>query len=370
MAKTKYLTKALRCPDGSRKYIRGKTQKELDEKVRQAQMELGMGINIADSTTFSELAQTWLDLCKRPKVKASTAQLILMNMNKHVIPYIGHLRVRDIRPAHIANVMANASNLAKGTQANILVRVKEVFQFAIDNRIIAASPVTSQFKPGGSGPAERVPLTDEQVAELLTAAEKAGNDVYAFVMLCLFAGLRRGEALGLCWDCVDFVSRTITVKRQAVCVDDRFTVVDDLKSENAARVIPIPVFLVEYLRSRKSTSSTMTVVGTVGVKSVRGLSWKLYGLCRVDRNGHVKKRDGGVLDFYVHPHLLRHTYASKMLESGADLKEVQYLLGHATPSLALTVYTHYNMKSRQQSTAKKVDTAFRGITIPKSAQTG
>ena len=166
MAKTKYLTKALRCPDGSRKYIRGKTQKELDEKVRQAQMELGMGINIADTTTFSELAQTWLDLCKRPKVRASTVQLILTNMNKHVIPYIGHLRVRDIRPAHIANVMSHASGLAKGTQSNILIRMKEVFQFGIDNRIIALSPVTTQFKPSGSGPAERIPLTDEQVEAL------------------------------------------------------------------------------------------------------------------------------------------------------------------------------------------------------------
>lgn len=369
MAKTKYLTKALRCPDGTRKYIRGKTQKELDEKVRQAQMELGMGINIADTTTFSELAQTWLDLCKRPKVRASTVQLILTNMNKHVIPYIGHLRVRDIRPAHIANVMSHASGLAKGTQSNILIRMKEVFQFGIDNRIIALSPVTTQFKPSGSGPAERIPLTDEQVEALLDAAAKAGDDVHAFVMLCLFAGLRRGEALGLCWDCVDLAGKTITVKRQAVCIDDRFTIAEDLKSENAARVIPIPARLVEYLRHRKSTSSTMTVVGTIGVKSVRGLAWKLYGLCRVDRNGALKKR-GGVLDFYVHPHLLRHTYASKMLESGADLKEVQYLLGHATPNLALTVYTHYNQKTRQQNTAKKVEAAFPSAAVPKSAQTG
>ena len=358
MAKTKYLTKALRCPDGTRKYIRGKTQKELDEKVRQAQMELGMGINIADSTTFSELAQTWLDLCKRPKLRDRTISLILMNMNNHVIPYIGHLRVRDIRPAHIANVMSHVSSLSKGTQGLILSRMKEVFQFAIDNRILAISPVTSQIKPGGSAPAEREPLSDEQIAELLDVAKNSGDDLYTFVLLCLFAGLRRGEAFGLCWDCVDLSKKTITVRRQAVYQKGRFVISDDLKTGSSNRIIPVPSFLVDYLRSIKRNSGAVTVVGAVSAREINGLTERFARMCRVNQKGAEKTRGKGPLDFYVHPHLLRHTYASKLMESGADLKEVQYLLGHATPAMTLKVYTHYHQKSRQQDTARKVEDAF------------
>lgn len=366
MAKTKYLTKALRCPDGTRKYIRGKTQKELDEKVRQAQMELGMGINIADSTTFSELAQTWLDLCKRPKLRENTIQLLLGALNGHVIPYIGHLRVRDIRPAHIANVMSHASNLAKGTQAIILSRMKEVFQFAIDNRIIAISPVTSQFKPGGAPSVEREPLTDDQVAALLAAAKNAGEDLYTFVLLCLFAGLRRGEALGLCWDCVDLTGRTISVRRQIVRCKGRFTLTDDLKTESSSRVIPVPSFLADYLRAKKQTAETLTVIGTRGTAGIQGLLWRLSRLCGVDQKGQPKAEGNGPLDFYVHPHLLRHTYASKLMANGADLREVQYLLGHSTPDMTLKVYTHYHQKSRQQDTARKVENTFH---VPPSAET-
>lgn len=368
MAKTKYLTKALRCPDGTRKYIRGKTQKELDEKVRQAQMELGMGINIADSTTFSELAQTWLDLCKRPKVKDRTAQLIVSIMNIHVIPYIGHLRVRDIRPAHIAGIMSHINGFAKATQSNILSRIKEVFQFAIDNRIIAVSPVTSQIKPGGYTPAERSSLTDDQILELLDAAKYTSDDLYTFVLLGLFAGLRRGEALGLCWDCVDLTGNTITVRRQMVSSGKQFVLTDSLKTGSSNRVIPIPAFLSAYLQARKRTSEAVTVVGAMKSDEVYRITGGLSRLSSVDRKGSLKAYGRGPLNFYVHPHLLRHTYASKLMENGADLREAQYLLGHATPAMTLRVYTHYHQKSRQQNTAQKVEGAFRFVSMAETAQ--
>ncbi|MCI5928635.1 MAG: site-specific integrase [Pseudoflavonifractor capillosus] len=358
MASTKYLTKALRCPDGKRKYIRAKTQKELDEKVQRAQLELCMGINIGDNTTFRELAQTWMDFCKRPKVSENTIHLIRVLMDYHVLPYIGHLQVRDIRPVHIAHVMSEAAALAKGTQAALLSRMREVFQFAIDNRVIAVNPVTSQFKPGGAPPAERVPLTEGQVRALLAAAKSKGDDLYTFVCLGLFAGLRRGEALGLCWDSVDFVNRTITVQRQAVFHKSGAVLTDRLKTQSAKRVLPIPDVLLEALRQRRRTSDTMTVVGALDMQFAKRLARRLELLCAVDHNGTVIRRNAP-LDFYVHPHLLRHTYASRLMATGADLKEVQYLLGHTTPAMTLRVYTHYDMKSRQRETAEKVDAAFR-----------
>ena len=64
------------------------------------------------------------------------------------------------------------------------------------------------------------------------------------------------------------------------------------------------------------------------------------------------------LDFHVHPHQLRHTYITRLFESGLDIKEIQYLAGHATVNMTLRVYTHYQHESRQQSTAQKVCAAF------------
>ena len=64
------------------------------------------------------------------------------------------------------------------------------------------------------------------------------------------------------------------------------------------------------------------------------------------------------LDFHVHPHQLRHTYITRLFESGLDIKEIQYLAGHATVNMTLRVYTHYRHESRHQSTAQKVCAAF------------
>lgn len=58
------------------------------------------------------------------------------------------------------------------------------------------------------------------------------------------------------------------------------------------------------------------------------------------------------------PHLLRHTYITRLFESGLDIKEIQYLAGHTTVDMTLRVYTHYQHETRQQDTANKVCAAL------------
>ena len=57
-------------------------------------------------------------------------------------------------------------------------------------------------------------------------------------------------------------------------------------------------------------------------------------------------------------HILRHTYITRLFEAGLDVKEIQYLAGHNTMDMALSVYTHYDRKNREQQTAEKVRRAF------------
>ena len=60
------------------------------------------------------------------------------------------------------------------------------------------------------------------------------------------------------------------------------------------------------------------------------------------------------LDFHVHPHLLRHTCITRWVEAGLDMKEIQYLAGHATPDMTMRVYAHYDQRSRSEITAEKI----------------
>lgn len=334
-----YFTKALTCPDGSRKYIRGKTQKELDEKVRKARLELDRGVNINDSTTFGQFAQMWVDVYKRPYLRESSMIHLLNLINKYMMPVMGSMRMRDIKSAHIMLVMQGAAALVKTTQTSLIGHLRAIFNLAIDNQLISRSPVPTTLKATGAATKTREPLTPEECAAYLAAAEKKGSYVYTFSLLCLYAGLRASEARGLCWDCVDLERGKILVRRQAT-PKAPLSLTEVLKTESSRRDIPLHPVLASHLRAIKPHASSITVCGPLVAASSISRT-----VARLSAN----------LGFYVHPHLLRHTYATRLVESGSlDIKEVQYLLGHSTPAMTLNIYAHYDRKSRESATAFKV----------------
>ena len=66
------------------------------------------------------------------------------------------------------------------------------------------------------------------------------------------------------------------------------------------------------------------------------------------------------LSFHAHPHMLRHTYATKLFEAGLDIKEIQTIMGHASADITLSTYTHYRAEARQKNTEDKVRAALMG----------
>lgn len=358
--KPKYLTKALRCPDGTRKYIRGKTQAELDKKVREAQAQLGMGININDNTTVAELAQTWVDVYKRPNVKPQTLRNTLIHLNNHILPCIGGMKVRDVKPADCARVMACSTNLSRNVQGSVLSTMRALFCCAIENSIIAKTPVTYSIKARGTPSEARVPLTVDQTSALCRAALTHPNKyLYTFIALCCYAGLRRGEALGLNFKNVDLRAGVIHVREQYVSYGGKGYVTTELKTPNSNRDVPIPPVLLAHLSQLKGNRTDGYIFDVDSRSLSNTIASAMRGLCAVDENGApVKRRRKGSLPFYAHPHLLRHTYATRCFEAGMDIKEVQYLLGHSKPSMTMEIYVHYMAHARQEDTARKIERAF------------
>lgn len=93
-----YLTKAVQLPDGTRKYLRAKTQKELDEKVLKTQILVNSGVDICNEETFAHFAQMWYDLYKKPYLRENSLEAIKYVLNQHILPVIGGDRLRDITP--------------------------------------------------------------------------------------------------------------------------------------------------------------------------------------------------------------------------------------------------------------------------------
>lgn len=351
MAKAKkkyqYLTKAIVMPDGTRKYFRAKTQKELDEKVMKAQILVNAGVDICNEETFGHFAQMWYDMYKKPYLQERSLDTIKYVLNQHILPVIGKYRLQDISPMQVQSIMAHLSGKSNSLQSKVLSNMRNIFKVAQENGLIAKSPVSSALKLNGKKTEEKEPLS---VTDCSTLLDRVKNPrARTFLIIALHTGLRRGEILGLQWDDIDFKAKMLHIRHNAVITERGTTVKDFLKTAAGRRDIPLTEELETRLRDQKKLSHSKYVIAMENHKPLTKSSYR--SLWRLIERELPEK--------HITAHLLRHTYITRLFEAGLDIKEVQYLAGHSTINMTLKVYTHYDRRSRQAKTAEKVREALK-----------
>ena len=360
---SKLYTKAITLPDGTRKYVRAKTKEALEEKVTQLRMEQRAGVNIADNTTFSEFAQMWVDVYKRPHLRESGLNDLLRTLNRLIMPTLASYKLRDIKPVHIQRMMADISGYSHRSQSKALATARAVFDAAVDNNIIMRSPVPTTLKARGKMTEEKTPLTREQTERLLTAVE--GTRAYAPVVLMLGLGLRREEALGLMWSDIDFDAHCVHIRRTNVFSGSTNIVSENMKSAAAKRDIPMAPWVEEaLLKVHSSDAQSLYVAPAADGRPMTPASFRSSWRAITSRTTYDPELLGTsvpkhpeiirTLDFHVHPHLLRHTCVTRWVEDGLTPKEVQYLAGHSTPNLTMGVYAHYDRTGQFTETTAKL----------------
>lgn len=373
-AKKVYATH-LTTPKGDRIYLKGNTREELDEKIRQAKLELGAGVDICNDITFNDYAYAWARRYKSKKIRKNSYATLVCNMENHVIPAFDGMRMRDIKPIHIQEFLDQIAHMSNSSQNKNIQILNGIFRTAVDNGIIFKSPVTSDVKASGERAKEEEPLTSEQACALLSAVK--GTRAYLFCLMALSTGLRRGELLGLMWDDIDFQTGFLTVQHNKVFCSNsnKSEVTTLLKSASAYRRIPLSRQLLKALAVEKLASGSEYVFSMADGKSLSKSSFrKLWDIVEVrtatdERPVGTKiagSKEGPItvtLDFKCHPHQLRHTYITQLFEKGLDLKQVQYLAGHSKPDMTLRVYTHFRRKSREAETADQVREAISYLAV-------
>lgn len=360
MAKSKLYTVTLTLPDGTRKYFRGKTKKEAERKRTEMRMKMAMGVDVSCSTTFEELSDMWFNFYKKNKLHKRSEESIQFILAHYILPILGNMKVADVKPLHIQQLMDSVSQYSNSTQKKVLQYTRAIFEVAAENGMVAKTPVGASIKAGGPKAKEKKPLTKAQVNTLLKAVE--GTRAYPLIVVLLYSGLRIGEALGLMWSDIDFEKGFITVNRSIVFPPSNRggEINTDLKTENAHRRIPLPEEAMEVLRAEKAKTKSVWVFSKQdgsfhSYNSFRSL-WFLVETRQISKRRGPGKRElvERTIDFDVHPHLLRHTCITRWFEQGLDLKEIQRMAGHASLELTLNVYTHYNEDERFDETAAKI----------------
>lgn len=315
-----------RTPDRQQTDKRGFTTKR-DAELFLANVEVskarGEFVLPADARQIiGDLGPTWLT--NQSHLKPSSARPLEIAWRLYVEPRWGVSAVSEIR--HSA-VQSWVSGLAKQRSATTVLRVYGVLagilDVAVKDRRILSNPARGVNLPRKARK-EHVYLSHDQVSALAIAAGDKGT----FVLLLAYTGLRWGEAVGLRVKDVDFARRRVNVTVNAVEVGDTIEV--GTPKSHKRRSVPFPASLsvaLERLTGGRAGDDLVfaTKSGTHERRSHNQHGWfpvavKAAGLPTMT------------------PHSLRHTAASLAVSSGANVKAVQRMLGHASASMTLDVY--------------------------------
>ena len=352
MARKGYKTASFTLPDGTRKYVYAKTQEELDEKVFNLKLQMHMGVDLNDKTTVGELIKLWYEADVKGKIQPSTDRVLRGDINNHVLPLVSGCIAKDVTPVQVKLWINEFNKLNKVSARRCVRAVRCAFEIAEENGLVYKSPVLARYKAQGREYDKRDALTPEQERTLLDATNARSR---LFVWTALATGMRRGELLGLMWDCVDLDAGVIHVRRTMV-TDERghYRIENRTKTPAGIRDLPVPEDLRQALRTARANSKSVYGFTQLNGGTFSPASFNHFW------NSNVAKR----IDFEgVTPHVLRHTYATRCFEAGMDIKEVQYLMGHESPQVTMEVYTHYCKEARLNDTFEKARAA-RNCTTP------
>ena len=376
----------IRRDEGDGKQIRrsfyGKTQAEVRKKITAAQSSL-------DTNTYQDpckisVAQwldEWLSVFCSGKVKPLTLASYQGIINNHIKPNIGALQMQNIKGTHIqkfynklyteggkiakrdadgkivqskGKTVYVSAPLSSKTVKNISAVLHKAFDMAVKQGYIQANPCTSTELPK-SEKHEIKPFSDEDIPRFLEAIK--GHPFENAWALCLFAGLREGECLGMSWKQVDFQKGRITINQQLQKEKKKgakYYIAPFTKS-NKPRTIEPPAIAFEYLKNEKRRQNENRLMFAAQWNNPDNLVFtNSLGECVKFATfyGHFKRIAASIGRPDARPHDLRHTAATVAISTGADVKSVQDLLGHSTASFTLNVYAHTSEQMMKDTAAR------------------
>ncbi len=359
--------------DGKQVSLYATTCEELYKKETAARQQIEDIIFRRENPTVAEYCEKWLYM-KSAKISKGTLRGYRNAMDNYIIKPLGDMYLSDVTADDIKLAMIPVSKMSQGYYSTVNMLMKCIFYSAERSNLLDYNPSAGISAKGGKPKKKKDALTDEQAKRLLDAIR--GLPPYVFVMIGLYAGLRREEILALQWDCVflDVPTPYISVQRAWRSNHGRPEISTVLKTNASKRDVPIPKRLIDCLQETKAASKSKFVVADNNgeplsysqfqrvwqyivvrtakpryrYKYVNGQSIKI--LVNPTLGEHQKNNPKIVysLDFDVTPHQLRHTYITNLLYAGVDPKTVQYLAGHKNSKTTMDIYAKIKYNKPEQ----------------------
>jgi integrase len=341
---------------GKKKYA----SKTVSGSRRAAEQEITQLLRATDTRTFIEPSKLTVEeyllawLASKKDVGPKTRMDYEDRLKKDVIPFIGSLRLSQMHRQAVRELYASLEE--KRGIAPITIRhthrvLRQAFAQAVDDGLIFKSPCDGAQAAIPQGTKREMDfLTPEETRVLLTANRR--SPWYPLWCLMVNTGMRPQEALALKWD--DLVDDTLAVRRALVQVErrGRWEPRGDMKTDSSKRCVILSESVLEALREhRKAQAVWMLKAGENYRREGFIFANELGGFLDISKARRLWKaalRAAGLrsLSFYEGT---RHTHASHLLSGGVDAKTAAARLGHANPTMLLTVYAHVIPQARRDA---------------------
>lgn len=316
-------------------------------------------MNMIDaSIKFKDFSQTWYS--KHSIGVSYTHQRNLKCMIKHLNNSLGDLKLQDIKSYHIDDMISQLAqknpNTKKPSSRKLLKEIVQtanrVFEMALDYDLINKNPAKNKGREiPKNAPTKIIKAISKEEQELIL---ETSHRCQIPALLMMLTGLRVSEVLALEWNDIDFKNKIIYVRKHVVHVSTNKYEIRSGTKNGKSRCVTVPDNLCSFLYLKKADSKSSLIFsktdGNLNTPSswksawrgyINSLNWESYkknlgekeNISKFDPKGYPKT-------IKIHPHQLRHTYATLLYFAKVDPLTASKLLGHSTVQLTLDTYTH------------------------------
>ena len=297
--------------------------------------------------TIREIALAWKE-DKQRYVKQSTYAAYALILENHIMPVFGECEILSEELVQEFVLQKLDSGLSTKTVKDILIVLKMVMKFGVKNEWMNYCEWDIKY-PTIDTTKEMEVLTIANHKKILDFIKQNFTFRNLGIYISLTTGLRIGEICGLKWSDMDTVKGTITVNRTIERIyilegDHKHTelVINTPKTKNSCREIPMSKELLAMVRPLKKVVPPDYYVLTNEVKPTEPRTYRNY-YYRLMKHLDIPR---------LKYHGLRHSFATRCIESNCDYKTVSVLLGHANITTTLNLYVHPNMEQKKRCITK------------------
>ena len=292
--------------------------------------------------TTQNLLTEWLEVYQKEHIKARTYSRYQGLITMHIVPILGERKITELGRREIQEFLTQqkkGGNMRSGeklsaTSTNMMLSILNLaFEYACNMEYIEENPCVRVRRTKAETKKIEAFTVEEQRAIEVEIARSDDRRLHG-ILICLYTGLRIGELLGLTWKDVDFDRGVIKITKTVYREKDENGMwqlcVDTPKTKASDRIIPLPEYITNMLHQDYESAQTPYVVENKKGERMSIRSYQ-YIFEKLTERAGVRK-----LNF----HALRHTFATRAIECGMDIKTVADIMGHQNASITLNRYAH------------------------------